>query len=291
MDAYATDVPRLVPASALTASTELEVFTRLRDVDLRTALEAERGIYLAEGEKVIRRALAAGHSPRSFLLTQRWFDQLEDVMPDDATCFLMTNSEIESLTGYHVHRGALAAMERPHPVPAPDVLAHARRVIVAEDLVDHANLGSVFRNAAALGFDGVLLSPRCADPWYRRSIKVSMGAVFAVPHARFEDWYAAPEILKQAGFATYAMPLADEAVDLASVAAADRTALIVGSEGHGLSEHWQREADVRVTIPMAAGIDSLNVAASVAIACWELSRSDRDHSSGSSIGETGQSSG
>jgi tRNA G18 (ribose-2'-O)-methylase SpoU len=124
---------------------------------------------------------------------------------------------------------------------------------------------------AALGFDAVLLSPRCADPLYRRAIKVSMGAVFGLPHARIEDWYAAPAMLREAGFTTYAMTLGPDAVSLTDVpTGVRRLALAVGAEGHGLSDHWQREADVRVTIPMRAGIDSLNVAASVAVACWHL---------------------
>ena len=247
------------------------MFTDLRDVQLRTTLETERGIYIAEGEKVIRRALEAGHHPHSFLLTERWLDQLGELLADvDAPCHVLPEADIEALTGFHVHRGALAALHRPEPTLVADILATATRVVVAEDLVDHTNLGALFRNAAALGFDAVLLSPRCADPWYRRSIKVAMGAVFTLPHARFDDWYAVPQALRDAGFTSYAMTLTPDAVDLSTVEPARKAAIVVGSEGHGLSEHWQRDADVRVTIPMAAGIDSLNVAASVAIACWQL---------------------
>ena len=184
-------------------------YVRLRDVQLRTKLESERGIYLAEGEKVVRRAVEAGHRPRSFLMAPRWLDGLADVLDRlDAPCFVLDESRIETLTGFHVHRGALAAFERPEPVPVADVLAGARRVVVVEDLVDHTNIGAVFRNVAALGFDAVLLSPRCADPFYRRSIKVAMGAVFPLPHARLDDWYAAPALLREAGFTTYAMTLA-----------------------------------------------------------------------------------
>lgn len=221
---------------------------------------------------MIRRALDAGHRPHSFLLTGRWQAQLADLLPVGVPCHVMSEPEIEELTGFHVHRGALAAMHRPAELAVDDVLAGARRVVVAEDLMDHTNLGALFRNAAGLGFDAVLLSPRCADPWYRRSIKVAMGSVFALPHARFDEWYAAPQVLRNAGFTTLAMTLAPDSVDLASVPPPERLALIVGSEGHGLTDHWQREADVKVTIPMAAGIDSLNVAASVAIACWHLGR-------------------
>ena len=249
---------------------DLRLFTHLRDVQLRQDREAEHGIYLAEGAKVICRALRAGHVAHSFLLTERWLQQLGEL--PDAPCYVMTEPEIERVTGFHVHRGALAAMHRPAARPVSEVLANARRVVIAEDLVDHTNLGAIFRNAAALGFDAVLLSPRCADPWYRRSIKVAMGSVFALPHARFGDWYAAPTLVRDAGFTTVAMTLADDAVPLHQLAVPDRVALIVGSEGHGLSDHWQRESDVRVTIPMAAGVDSLNVAASVAIACWHFRR-------------------
>ena len=247
-------------------------YVRLRDVQLRTKLESERGIYLAEGEKVVRRAVEAGHRPRSFLMAPRWLEGLADVLDgSDAPCYVLEESRIETLTGFHVHRGALAAVERPAPVSVTEVLAPARRVVVVEDLVDHTNIGAVFRTVAALGFDAVLLSPRCADPFYRRSIKVAMGAVFRLPHARFDDWFAAPALLHEAGFTTYAMTLAPDAVPLADVPTdVERLAMVVGAEGHGLSDHWQREADLRVTIPMADGIDSLNVAASVAVACWHF---------------------
>lgn len=254
-------------------------------------METELGIYIAEGEKVIRRAADAGHRPHSFLLAPRWVDALSDVLERfDAPCYVLEESRIESITGFHVHRGALAAFERPKPADLTELLAEARRIVLAEDLVDHTNVGAVFRNAAALGFDAIILSPRCADPFYRRSIKVAMGAVFLLPHVRLDDWYAAPRLLREAGFTTYAMTLAEDAVALDAIAPADRSALIVGSEGPGLSEHWQREADVRVTIPMSAGIDSLNVAASVAIACWHFERA-HSSSSSTSMGETGQSSG
>ncbi len=160
------------------------------------------------------------------------------------------------------------------PLPtAETVLAGARRVVVVEDLADHTNVGAIFRSVAALGFDAVLLSPRCADPLYRRAIKVSMGSVFWLPYARVDDWYGAPDLLRSAGFTTYAMTLADDSVGLDEVPHdVERLALIVGSEGHGLSQRWEQAADYRVTIPMAADIDSLNVASSVAVACWEFSR-------------------
>ncbi len=205
-------------------------------------------------------------------MSPRWLDGLADLLDAaDVPCFVLDDKSIEALTGFHVHRGALAALERPDLQPPSEVLAGARRVIVMEDLADHTNVGGVFRAAAALGFDAVLLSPRCADPLYRRAIKVSMGSVFWLPYARVEDWYDAPQLLHDAGFTTYAMTLAVDSVPIDEVPHdVERLALIVGSEGHGLSPHWEKSADHRVTIPMAADIDSLNVASSVAVACWEL---------------------
>lgn len=250
----------------------LRDYVDLRDVQLRIRLEADRGLFLAEGEKVVRRAVESGHQPRSFLMSPRWLDGLADLLDaSDAPCFVLDDASIESLTGFHVHRGALAALERPELRSPRDVLARARRVVVVEDLADHTNVGATFRAVAALGFDAVVLSPRCADPLYRRAIKVSMGSVFWLPYARIDDWYSAPELLREAGFTTYAMTLADDSVPIDAVPHdVERLALVVGSEGHGLSPHWERAADHRVTIPMAADIDSLNVASSVAVACWEM---------------------
>lgn len=251
----------------------LSDYVRLRDVNLRKRLESERGIYLAEGEKVVRRALQAGHRAESFLMSPRWLESLSDVLATtDAPCYVLEEAQIEDLTGFHVHRGALAAIERPEPTPAADVLGRAERVVVVEDVMDHTNIGAIFRSTAAMGFDAVLLSPRCADPYYRRSIKVAMGAVFALPFARFDDWGAAIALLGDHGFTTIAMTLAEDAVPLETVAADGRIAVMLGSEGHGLSRRWTEAATVRATIPMSAGIDSLNVAAATAVACYELSR-------------------
>lgn len=262
------DIVRLDDA----ADPRLVDYVHLRDVSLRQKLEAEHGVYLAEGEKVIRRAVGAGHRPASFLMAPRWLDGLADVLATtDAPCFVLSEQLIESLTGFHVHRGALASLERPEPTPVADVLAGARRIVVMEDLSDHTNVGAIFRSAAALGFDGVLMSPRCADPLYRRAIKVSMGAVFRLPYARMDDWYGAPDLLRDAGFTTCALTVGEGAIAVDEVPVdIDRLALIVGSEGHGLTERWEHGADLRVTIPMSADIDSLNAAASVAVACWQL---------------------
>lgn len=253
------------------ADERLADYTRLRDVNLRRRLETDRGLFLAEGEKVVRRAIEAGHTARSFLMAPRWLESLADVLATtNAPCYVLPEAEIEHVTGFHVHRGALAALDRPRPLAATDVLEAARRVVVLEDLSDHTNVGAIFRSVAALGWDAVLLSPRCADPLYRRSIKVSMGTVFRVPWARVEKWHDAPGLLRALGFTSVAMTLGEGAIDLTEVPTDRRLALIVGSEGHGLTDHWESGSLIRATIPMAAEIDSLNVAASVAIACWEL---------------------
>jgi tRNA G18 (ribose-2'-O)-methylase SpoU len=242
----------------------------LRDVQLRTHLEAEHGLFLAEGEKVVRRAVEAGHRPRSFLMAPRWLDGLADVLATtDRPCYVVSEALAERVTGFHVHRGALASLER-RPLPGlDDVLSEAQRVLVLEDVVDHTNVGAIFRSGAGFGFDAVLLAPRCADPLYRRAVKVAMGAVFAVPWTRLPDWYDALPGLSSRGFTTVALTLAEDAVPLEdAVAGLDRVALVLGSEGHGLSSRWEGSADRRATIPMRAGIDSLNVAAAAAVACY-----------------------
>jgi tRNA G18 (ribose-2'-O)-methylase SpoU len=242
----------------------------LRDVQLRTHLEAVHGLFLAEGEKVVRRAVEAGFSPRSFLMAPRWLDGLADVLAtSDAPCYVVDEALAEQVTGFHVHRGALASLER-RPQPAVDeVLDGARQVLVLEDVVDHTNVGAVFRCGAAFGFDAVLLAPRCADPLYRRSIKVGMGAVFSTPWTRLPDWYDALPDLSARGFTTVALTLSHDAHPIEEVVVGlDRVALVLGSEGHGLSPRWERSADRRAVIPMREGIDSLNVAAAAAVACY-----------------------
>ena len=256
------------------ADPRLADYRDLRDVELRKHLEAEHGLFLAEGEKVVRRAVAAGYRPRSFLMAPRWLDGLADSLhTTDAPCYVMPEALVEQVTGFHVHRGALASLER-RPLPSVEsVLAGARSVLVLEDVVDHTNVGAIFRSGAALGFDAALLAPRCADPLYRRAIKVAMGAVFTLPWTRLPDWHDALPSLHAAGFTTVALTLAPDAVPLEeAVAVLDRVALVLGSEGHGLSPRWERSADRRATIPMAAGIDSLNVAAATAVACYVTAR-------------------
>jgi tRNA G18 (ribose-2'-O)-methylase SpoU len=246
----------------------------LRDVELRKHLEAEHGLFLAEGEKVVRRAVEAGMPPRSFLMAPRWLDGLADVLATtDAPCYVVSEALAEQVTGFHVHRGALASLER-LPLPAlDDVLDGARSILVLEDIVDHTNVGAIFRSGAALGFDAVLLAPRCADPLYRRSIKVGMGAVFTTPWTRLSDWYDALPALSARGFTTVALTLTPDATAIEeAVAGLDKVALVLGSEGHGLSSRWEQSADRRAIIAMREGIDSLNVAAATAVACYVTAR-------------------
>ncbi len=257
-----------------TADPRLADFRDLRDVELRTHVETARGLFLAEGEKVVRRALEAGYAPRSFLMAERWVAGLADLMAaTDAPCYVVSEALAEEVTGFHVHRGALASLHR-RPLPTVDeVLDDARTILVIEDVVDHTNVGAILRNGAALGVDGVLLAPRCADPLYRRAVKVAMGAVFSLPWTRLPDWYGALPDLSARGFTTVALTLSPDAVPIdEAVAGVDRLALVVGSEGHGLSERWQRSADRRAIIPMQPGIDSLNVAAASAVACYVAAR-------------------
>src|SRR3984957_19260613 len=247
-------------------------YTRLTDAGLRTHLEAEHGLFIAEGTKVITRAVAAGYPVRSVLLAQCRLRDLTVLPADTGPVYVVPDAVAERVTGYRVHRGALASLHR-KPLPAvADLAARSRRILVLEDLVDHANVGAIFRCAAALGVAAVILSPRCADPLYRRSVKVSMGAVVAVPYARLADWRGGLADLRQAGFRLLALTPDQSAAPIGAAAPGERSALLLGTEGDGLSSHWLQEADQAVCIPMApaamaAGVDSLNVVAAAAIAC------------------------
>jgi tRNA G18 (ribose-2'-O)-methylase SpoU len=270
--------------------TRLADYTRLTDAGLRTHLEAEHGLFIAEGTKVITRAVASGYPVRSMLLGKSRLADLPALAgasaasavsaAGSAPVYLVPDEVAESLTGYRVHRGALASLAR-KPLPeASAVIGSARRIVVLEDLVDHGNVGAIFRCAAALGVDAVLLSPRCADPLYRRSVKVSMGAVFAIPYARMTGWYDGLAELKSAGFLTLALTPDERATPVtAALRDAGRVALLLGTEGDGLSGRWLEQADETVRIPMnpaarAAGVDSLNVVAAAAIACHLLVNQD-----------------
>ena len=271
-------VPRTVSTDNA-GDPRLADYTRLTDVGLRTHLEAEHGLFIAEGSKVISRAVAAGYPVRSVLLARSRLADLPalGLGGADAPVYVVPDAVAEGITGYRVHRGALASLGR-KPLPAVEaVIRDASRVVVLEDLVDHGNVGAIFRCAAALGVDAVVLSPRCADPLYRRSVKVSMGAVFAIPYARMTEWFDGLAALKKTGFRVLALTPGQAATPIGAAlrGAGERVALLLGTEGDGLSSRWLHEADEAVRIPMSpaargAGVDSLNVVAAAAIACHLL---------------------
>ena len=257
------DDPRLVDYRALT------------DVELRRRSEPAEGIFIAEGALVIKRALAACYPIRSALMSERWVAAIADVVGGaDVPLYVGSEELLESVTGYHVHRGALASMGR-RPLPTVEqVLTGAHRVVVLEDVNSHTNLGAIFRCAAGLGMDAVLLSPSCADPLYRRSVRVSMGEVFALPYARLADWPAGLEVVREAGFELLALTPDVAATSLDEIRPTDdeKLALLLGAEGPGLSARALGAAGRRVRIPMSHGVDSLNVAAATAVACYALRR-------------------
>ncbi len=273
--------PEIIPLTD-PADERLADYVSLTDVALRSKHEPAKGLYIAESSTVLRRAIDAGHRPRSVLVSPRWLPDLEEMLaglPDDGMrvpVYVAEPDVLEAITGFHVHRGALAAMRRPVLPSVEDVLrgarggTGARRVAVLEDIVDHTNVGAAFRSAAALGVDAVLVTPRCADPLYRRSVRVSMGTVFQVPWTRIDEWPAGMETLRDAGFVTAALALSDDSISLDALERdlPERLALILGAEGHGLKATTVAAADLTVRIPMAGGVDSLNVAAAAAVAFW-----------------------
>lgn len=263
----------------------LAPYTTMTDAALRRRADAEHGVFLAESSQVVRRALAAGHVPRSFLLSDRYRESFADVLAahPDVPLFTGPDDVLTALTGFHLHRGALAAMERPAPRSLEEVLAGVtadaeppRRVLIAEDLVDHTNLGAIVRSAVALGWDALLLTPQAADPLYRRAIRVSMGTVFRLPWGRLDGSVAdAVPALKAAGFTVAALEVTERALaldapELEPVRTAERLALVVGQEGPGVRPETLALTDADVVIPMPDGVDSLNVAAATAVALWEL---------------------
>jgi len=249
-------------------------YSRLTDVVLRRLSEPEDGLYIAESTKVMMRAIEAGHRPRSVLLQEQWLPTVEPLLVDwpDVPVYVGEPAVLETLTGYNLHRGALASMHRPVLAPVADIIAGARRIVILEDIVDHTNVGAIFRAVAGLGADAVLISPRCADPLYRRSVRVSMGTVLQVPWTRLPEWDEAIPMLHAEGFHLAALALADDAVSLEDFAAdaPERLAIVMGTEGDGLSHRALAGADTVVTIPMLHGVDSLNVAAASAVALYAL---------------------
>lgn len=248
-------------------------YTQLTDVTLRRRREPAEGMYIAESSKVLRRALDAGHTPRSFFLAEKWLEGLADVFAayPEVSVYVGTDAVLEEITGFHLHRGAMAAMNRPAERDPAEVLGSARRVAVLEDITDHTNIGAIFRSAAALGVDAVLISPRCADPLYRRSIRVSMGTVFQIPWVRLLQWPGGLDLLREHGFTTAALALGagSLSVDELSAMNHEKLALVLGTEGDGLRPETIAATDLSVRIPMRGGVDSLNVAAASAVAFWE----------------------
>ena len=252
---------------------ELADYRGLTDVALRRKTEPEGGLYIAESSKVIERALRAGHVPRSVLLLEKWLPDIAPLVEGyDGDIYVGDAALLQDLTGFLLHRGALAAMHRPTLPPVSELLRDARRVVVLEDIVDHTNVGAIFRAVAGLGADAVLITPRCADPLYRRSVRVSMGTVLQVPWTRLPDWPEGADLVRAAGFSIAALALSDTAVplDVYAEAPPERVAILLGTEGDGLSRAALENADTIVTIPMLHGVDSLNVAAASAVALWAL---------------------
>jgi tRNA G18 (ribose-2'-O)-methylase SpoU len=267
-----TTVP-VIPIDSLDRP-ELADYRGLTDVAMRRLLEPAGGLYLAESSKVIERAVAAGHRPRSVLLQQKWLADLEWLVErfPEVPVFVADDALLEQLTGFAMHRGALAAMHRPVLPDPRTLLQDARTVVVLEDIVDHTNVGAAFRSAAGLGADAVLITPRCADPLYRRSVRVSMGTVLQVPWTRIGEWSEAAPLLHDAGFTIAALALGDDSIPLPEFTRnlPERVAIVLGTEGDGLSRRALAAADVRVEIPMLHGVDSLNVAAASAVALYAV---------------------
>ena len=270
-------------------------YTNLTEIQLRNRLEPERGLFIAESPKVIDRALAAGREPISLLVEEPWiegmsqtFDVVDKRWGTDIPVYVASPEQLRQLTGYRLHRGALSAMRR-WPLPSvEETCRDARRVAVMENIVDHTNVGALMRSAAALDVDAVLVTPSCGDPLYRRATRVSMGTVFQIPWPRIggDDKHFWPrrglEELRSLGFTTVAMALSDDSISLdeltrrlnnspESADHIDKLALIFGTEGDGLSRHTIAGADLTVKIPMSHGVDSLNVAASSAVAFYATS--------------------
>ena len=267
----------------------LDVYLRLTERQLRSTLEPEKGLLIAESPKVISRALDAGLSCVSMLMGRGLVEANVGLVGRCGAVPIYTGDEalLRELTGFNLTRGVLAAFRRP-PLPSvEEVLSGARRVAVLENLVDHTNVGAAFRSAAALGADGVLVTPSCCDPFYRRSVRVSMGAVFQLPWCRIGkdalDWpHPGIERIRAHGFATAAFALEDDnvGIDDAALNAEERLALVFGTEGDGLAPSTIAACDYTVKIPMDRGIDSLNVAAASAVAFWQLCRGGRQAAAG-----------
>ena len=259
---------------------ELDVYARLTETQLRNRLEPEKGIFIAESPKVIRRALDAGCRPQSLLMERKHIDgQGAEIIArcSDIPLYTADREILENLTGYTMTRGILCAMSRPKLPTLEEVLKDAKRVAILEGIVDSTNIGAIFRSAAAMHIDVVLLTPTCCDPLCRRAVRVSMGTVFQIPWTRIgenKDQWPQPGLtwLHDLGFKTAAMALSDEAVTIEdpNLMAEEKLAIILGTEGDGLSGQTIAQCDYTVCIPMSHDVDSLNVAAASAVAFWQL---------------------
>lgn len=265
-----------MPVHHITSVTDprIAVFTSLTEAQLRSRVDPSKGIFIAESPKVIKVALDAGYEPLSILAEERHLHG--DAAPiiercGDIDVFTGQRELLASVTGYTLTRGVLCAMRRPEPPSLAEVCDGASRVVVIDSVTDTTNIGAIFRSAAALGIDAVLLTRTSCDPLNRRSVRVSMGSVFLVPWT----WIDSQEELKQAGFTTAAMALTDDsvAIDDPSLGAIERLAIIMGTEGDGLAREVISDADIVVRIPMSHNVDSLNVAAAAAVAFWQLRKS------------------
>lgn len=251
-------------------------FRDLNSVDRRPDLPSGKGLVIAEGVLVVQRILASRFAPHACLGTDRRLDELRaDLAGVDIPYYRASAEVMADVVGFHLNRGVLAAARRPPELSLAEVIAGARTVAVLEGVNDHENLGSIFRNAAGLGVDAVIFGPGCADPLYRRAVRVSMGHVLLVPFARATDWIADLEALRYNGFRLMAMtpdPTVRALAEEVDRLGAEKVAVLVGAEGPGLTETAMRAADVRVRIPMARGTDSLNVATAAALAFYERVR-------------------
>lgn len=264
---------RIVHITSL-ADAEFDDYTRLTDVALRKKLEPERGMFIAESQTVLERALAAGLQPRSVLVSDRWLSQVEPLVADyDIPVYVADEPLLESITGFHLHRGALAAMQRPALQDPADIVQNRKLIVIIDGVVDHTNVGAIFRSVAGLGADAVLVTDASADPLYRRSVRVSMGTVLQVPWTRISSVAHARDVLHVHGFDIAGLALVEGAIPLEQYRPAGPVALVLGSEGHGLSHSALRACDTALVIPMQHGVDSLNVAAASAVATWSVRNS------------------
>lgn len=267
-------MPNIIEIRSLSAP-EVEVFARLTEAQLKNRLRPEDGLFIAESPKVIGYALDAGCAPVSLLMERRHIAGKAAALVarmGDIPVYTADDAVLAQLVGYPLTRGVLCAMRRPEPLSVEAACAGARRVAVLEDIVDATNVGAIFRSAAALGVGAVLLTPRCCDPLNRRAVRVSMGGAFQVPWARFEAWPEGLSRLHAMGFKAAALALNENALDIddARLAAEPRLALVLGTEGDGLTAATVAACDFTARIPMSRGVDSLNVAAAAAVAFWEL---------------------